>query len=321
MFWVAVTFNAWLARFTFALVTGIVADGFSKLIHSSIHLFIAHLDENVVITFMTVALKAVHASVSALLPLLFVTGFWVFNAGFAVVLTPSEVALSNTWFSGNMALDAVSTSGFALFHIAGFWAAVFVAVSTRHAVGFTPSEVAFLHAWVEMRMAIEAWFALITLFWAVTTIKAAGAVFFASTLTAEIVADTDTDHLLVFGSDTDVTSKTVHALVVAPVLETLFARIIQAWETSFTLTFVTGSVTEVLSNMVDKLLFGDTVAFEAVGTSLTALGPLGFVAAHWVFEATRAIIGTPAIVASISALITVFWSFDGSKGAVGSLVL
>jgi hypothetical protein len=170
---VAVAFEAWPTSSALTLVTGIIANSSGEIIHGLVHLWITILDKHFVVirlVTVTVAIHAVHASVTALLPLLSTAGFWVLDAGFAVVFTPSEVALSKAWGSGNVAFDAVGASLLTLFHVAGVWATFISAVSARHAVLFAPSEVTGFHAWVEGSVALKAWFAFTALLWAVSTV-------------------------------------------------------------------------------------------------------------------------------------------------------
>jgi hypothetical protein len=110
----------------------------------------------VMMSIHTVAVEAVGTSFTAFVPLVFVTGSRVLNAGFAVVLAPAEVALSKAWGSGNVAFDAVSASLSTLFLVARVWATFIGAVSARHAVLLAPSEIAGFHAWVKSSVALKA---------------------------------------------------------------------------------------------------------------------------------------------------------------------
>ena len=122
-------FKAYFALHAFTHVTSFVADSFREIVHGLLQLWgFLELSKEFSISMTFVAFKAVHASISTFFPLGMVTGFWILNAGLAVLLTPAEVAGLQAWFSGHMALDAVSASAFALLHVTALWASVLIAL-------------------------------------------------------------------------------------------------------------------------------------------------------------------------------------------------
>jgi hypothetical protein len=63
----------------------------------------------------------------------------------------------------------------------------------------------------------------------------------------------------------------------------LLAGAVQAWEAGFAHSIVTGIVTDFFGNVVDEVLFSNTVTLKAIGASFSTLGPLLLITGHWIF--------------------------------------